>query len=108
MSESQPSLLSGVDTGLGAVEKLINLLKPLIGFAIPDFRECSRGFEAICNKLLDANENVARWINRFRDFDATHPNVVEEFRKLAADYRSLKTGRGYQELKFDCREIETI
>src|SRR5262245_5100551 len=101
MSES---LFSKTDIGLGVVEKLINLLKPLIGFAIPDFRECARGFEAICKKLLDANENVARWINKFRDFDVTHPNVVEEFRKLAADYRSLKTGQRYQELKFDCGE----
>lgn len=108
MSESQSLLLSETATGLGAVEKLIDLLKPLIGFAIPDFRACARGFEAICKKLLDANENVARWINRFRDFDVTHPNVVEEFRQLAADYRSLKTGRRYQELKFDCREIATI
>jgi|CXWL01.1.fsa_nt_gi hypothetical protein len=96
------------DTGLGAVEKLIKLLKPLIGIAIPDFHAASHGFETVCKKLLDANENLTRWITRFRDFDFTQPEAGKKLLELAGEYRALKTGRRYQELKFDCGEIEMI
>lgn len=106
--DSNQSMLSNVETGLNSIEKLIPILRSIIGVVIPDFHACASGFEEICKKLLDANENLVRWINNFRDFDLTAPDAVEEFRRLTGNYRELKTGKQYQVLKFDCSEIETI
>lgn len=107
MSESKDPL-EQADIGLGGIEKLIKLLKPLIGTAVPDFRTAARDLQKICNKLLDANEHLTVWINRFRDFDLDQPDTKSKFNQLAGEYRALKIGRRYQELKFDCRDIETI
>jgi hypothetical protein len=100
--------VSDIEKGLGATEKLIGLLRQLVGVVIPAYSEAASGLEQVCKKLLDANESTVRWINSFRDFDFTSPNAIEKFRTLAGEYRALKTGRRYQELKFDCGEIETI
>jgi hypothetical protein len=108
MSKSDTSAWDQADVGLGAVERLVKLLKPVVGVAIPDFRAAARGFESICKRLLDANENLTRWISRFRDFDFTQPKAHKKFIRLAGEYRALKTGRRYEELKFDCGEIESI
>lgn len=96
------------DKALGAMEKLTRLLSPIVRLAIPDYQLCARDLEDICKRLLDGNENVVRWMNRFRNFDFSQPNADFHFRKLADEYREVKAGRRYQELKFDCREIETI
>ncbi|TDF95016.1 hypothetical protein E1N52_43575 [Paraburkholderia guartelaensis] len=45
MSKEEKSAFEEADLGLCAVEKVIKLLKPLFGIAIPDFKEAARGFE---------------------------------------------------------------
>jgi len=108
MSNGDNSAFKEADIGLGAVEKVVKLLKPLLGMAIPDFKEAARGFEEICKRLLDANESLARWITKFRDFDFTEPEADRKFLELAGEYEALKSGRRYQELKFDCGKIAEV
>jgi hypothetical protein len=103
-----PSPLDVADKGLKATETLISLLKDLVTAVVPNLPAAASDLESVCNKLLDANENVVRWIGRFRDFDFGAPDAAGRFGTLASEYQAMKVGRRYQELKFSCGEIGTI
>ena len=100
--------LHGAQEGLSIVQTAVGLMKGSIGRIIPDVHGAANDFERIARSLLQANESLVRWIYKFRDFDVTAPNSEGEFRALAAEYRALKAGGNWRQMKFDCREIETI
>ncbi len=100
--------LDYADSALGMLENLIGLLAPLKTAAVPNPRAAASELGVVCKKLLDANESVTRWINKFRDFDLSKPTAISDFAAIAGDYRALRTGSGYQSLKFDCHEIDVI
>ena len=104
MSEDTSPLTAAKD-GFEAIGSLIGLLKPIVSLVMRDYRAAAKGFQRICEALLDANANLSGWINDFRDFDVNHPDSKETFAQLAKRYDQLKTGKGYQTLKFRCGDI---
>jgi hypothetical protein len=105
MSEEGKASLSTTKEGFEAVGLLIGLLKPIAALVMRDYRAAAQGFRRICEALLEANGNLSRWINEFRDFDVHRRDSKEKFADLASRYEQLKTGKGYQELKFRCGDI---
>lgn len=107
MSE-EPNPLAAAKDGFEAVGALIGLLKPIASLVMRDYRAAAKGFQRICEALLDANANLSRWINDFRDFDVRRPDSKDMFAQLAKRYDELKTGAGYQALKFRCNDIGNV
>jgi hypothetical protein len=105
MSDEGKGSLSTTKEGFEAVGLLIGLLKQIAGLVMRDYRAAAQGLRRICEALLEANGNLSRWINEFRDFDVRWRDSKEKFADLASRYEQLKTGKGYQELKFRCGDI---
>jgi hypothetical protein len=76
--------------------------------AMPEYRGAAEDLYQIAQKLLVANENMARWLNRFLYFDFRAADSREQFLNLVLDYRTTKTGPGFQEMKFRCGDIGLI
>ena len=99
------------DTGLSITKEFITIGKELAGLSDlvrPTYRSCAADLYLICKKLLEANENIVRWFNKFLYFDFTSPNASFEFKKAAADYDTMKRGHELRKLKFSCTDIENI
>lgn len=76
--------------------------------AMPPYRAAADGLYEIARRLLDANENMARWLNRFLWFDFRDPNARSRFLELVQDYRTTKAGPGFRDMKFSCGDIWVI
>ncbi len=76
--------------------------------AMPQYRAAADDLYQIAQKLLVANENMARWLNRFLLFDFRDPNARSRFLELVNDYRSTKAGPGFRDMKFSCGDIFII
>lgn len=59
----------------------------------------------IAQKLLVANENMAKWLNRFLYFDFRDPAARTQFLDLVEDYRNTKSGVGFHDMKFSCGDV---
>lgn len=111
MEEKKANDSSQLSTGLQTIDLFIKISKDvakLPPLVMADSRGCANDFVEICQKLLQGNENVVRWFNKFLYFDFTASNAVKQFTGLKIEYEVLKTGFGYQQLKFDCGEIQNI
>jgi hypothetical protein len=62
--QSQPALDS-IDEFIKVGREMARV--PLL--MMPEYRVAAEGLYEIAQKLLDANENMARWLNRFLLFD---------------------------------------
>ena len=51
---------------------------------------------------------MARWLLRFRYFDFRSPNARSEFLDAVKEYKALKTGASFRQLKFSCGDISQI
>lgn len=58
--------------------------------------------------LLDANENMARWLNRFTQFDLRAEDARPRFLELVAQYRTAKSGAELRQMKWPCGDIRQI
>lgn len=58
--------------------------------------------------LLVANENMARWLNRFTQFDFRAEGARRRFLELVAQYRTAKSGPELREMKWPCGDIRQI
>jgi hypothetical protein len=58
--------------------------------------------------LLNANENMARWLNNFTQFDFRARDSRRRFLRLVARYREAKSGSDLRRMKWPCHEIRTI
>ncbi|MGE5289432.1 MAG: hypothetical protein ACM3ML_19970 [Micromonosporaceae bacterium] len=76
--------------------------------ARPEYRAAADDLYQIAQRLLVANENMARWLNRFLLFDFRDPNARSRFLDLVQDYRTTKAGPGFRDMKFSCGDIFTI
>jgi hypothetical protein len=76
--------------------------------AMPQYRAAVEDLYEIAQKLLLANENMARWLNRFLQFDFRAPDARGRFLELAQEYQTTKTGAGFRSLKFSCGDIGII
>jgi len=87
------------------VSKELANLKEL---ATPRYRACARDLYEISQRLLEANENLSKWINRFSYFDFNSKNARAEFLQATKEYRTMKNGPAFQQLRFHCHDIEAI
>jgi histone H3/H4 len=111
MSEKKEDDSSQLSTGLQTIDQFIKISKDVVklpSLVMADSKGAANDFVEICQKILQGNENVVRWFNEFLYFDFTATNAVKQFVKLKTEYEALKTGFGYQKLKFDCGEIQNI
>jgi hypothetical protein len=111
MSDKEGKESSEVSTGLKTIDQFITISKDIAklpALLMADSKGCAADFVEICKALLDGNENVVRWFHKFLYFDFTEPDARKKFIALKTDYEALKTGSGYQKLKFDCSRIRGI
>jgi hypothetical protein len=97
--------------GLDAVDKFVKLgneLTKLPALFLPQYRAAATGLYQICQKLLIANENLARWLYNFQYFDFTKPDAKSQFLDLSKKYSTMKAGAERRDLKFRCGDISLI
>lgn len=99
------------DLALGAFDKFISIAKELAklpALVLPQYAPAAVGLYEISQKLLAANENLSRWLYRFLYFDFRQEQARTKFLDLVRDYRSMKQGTEFQQLKFSCGDISWI
>lgn len=62
----------------------------------------------VIQMLLTANENMARWLNRFTQFDFRRKASRKRFLRLAAKYRTAKSGTELRQMKWPCGDIRHL
>jgi hypothetical protein len=76
--------------------------------ANPQYRSAAEDLYQIARQLLNANENMARWLNHFLLFDFRDTNARAHFFDLVKEYRAKKAGGGFRDMKFSCGDIYFI
>lgn len=66
--------------------------------ANPQYRSAAEDLYQIARQLLNANENMARWLNHFLLFDFRDTNARAHFFDLVKEYRAKKAGGGFRPL----------
>ena len=74
----------------------------------PRYTHAAQGLADVVRLLLDANENMARWLNQFTYFDLRAENARTRFLDLAAEYNTAKAGPRLREMKWPCGDIRRI
>lgn len=103
--------MPSVKDGLDLIEQFISLGKEIAklpALVLPQYQPAAADLFEICKKILTANENTARWLHRFRYFDFKHPDARSNFLAAVQEYRSLRSGPEFQQLKFSCGDISQI
>jgi hypothetical protein len=98
-------------SGLGTINQFIRLaneLAKLPALTQPQYRNAARSLYQICQMLLEANENMARWLYRFLYFDFEQEDAGRKFTELVGQYKTMKTGPELSQLKFRCGDIGYI
>jgi hypothetical protein len=97
--------------GLELIQQFIELGKELAKLptlVLPQYQPAAQDLYEICQKILKANENTARWLHRFRYFDFKDANARFNFLSAVQEYKALRAGPGFKELKFSCFDIGQI
>jgi hypothetical protein len=97
--------------GLSITKEFIALGKELANLpalVLPQYQPAAADLYEICQKILNANENTARWFHRFRYFDFQSPNARSDFLAAVQEYRTLRSGVMFKQLKFSCGDIGQI
>jgi hypothetical protein len=103
MSDQTIYALDSIDRFI-AVATVANF--PLL--QMPEYQGAASDLYEISQKLLVANENMSRWLNRFLLFDFRDPNARSHFLDLVTQYRTAKAGPEFRNMKFSCGDIYTI
>jgi len=103
--------MPGIGAALESIDKFIKIGKEIAQLQeliLPQYRAAAISLYQVCQKLLSANENVARWLYKFQYFDFNKPDAQALFLDLCMNYRIMKTGPERQALKFSCGDISLI
>jgi hypothetical protein len=98
-------------SGLDSIDRFIRVggeMAKVPILANPQYRAAADDLYQIARRLLDANENMVRWLNRFLLFDFRDTNARAHFLDLIMDYRATKAGGGLRDMKFSCGDIYFI
>ncbi len=104
MSLNQHEALDSIDRFIQVGRDIAKL--PLL--ANPEFLSAAEALYLIAHKLLISNENMARWLNKFLQFDFGQPGAPGQFKELARDFQTMRSGQGFYEMKFKCGDIRLI
>src|ERR1700751_4218309 len=105
------SMMPSSHPALDSVDRFIRVagdMAKLPILAMPQYRAAAHDLYQMAQRLLTANEAMARWLNRFLLFDFRDQNARSQFLKLVEDYRTTKAGPGFRDMKFSCGDIYTI
>lgn len=83
-------------------------LAKLPQLVLPQYRAAAQDLYEIAQKLLTANENLSRWLYRFLYFDFRQQDARTKFLDLIRDYKTMKQGPEFRQLKFSCGDISAI
>lgn len=103
--------MTTVKAGLELIEQFISLGKELAklpALVLPQYQLAAADLFEISKKILTANENSARWLHRFRYFDFKDSDARSNFLAAVQEYRSLRSGPQFQQLKFSCGDISQV
>ena len=101
----------GGSAALDALDKFVKLGKELAGLTalvLPQYKDAAVDLYRVCQKLLSANENIARWLYEFQYFDFRKASAQSDFLDLCKRYRLMKIGPERRDLKFRCGDIAAI
>ncbi|MFI7642294.1 hypothetical protein [Nonomuraea sp. NPDC049400] len=96
--------LDSIDRFIGIARDIAN--NPVL--AMPQHRAMAEDLYQIANKLLIANENMVRWLNRFLYFDFRDADARAKFLELIQDYRGARAGSVFHNMKWNCGDIWLI
>jgi hypothetical protein len=105
------AMISQAKNAVDILDKFVGLAKELAklpALVLPQYRPCAVDLYKICQNILKANENVSRWFFRFLYFDFQTTNARSEFLKAVQEYKTMKSGPEFHQLKFSCHEIQGI
>ncbi len=97
--------------GFELIEQFISIGKEIAklpALILPQYQSAAADLFEICKKILTSNENMAKWLHRFRYFDFKHPDARSNFLAAVQEYRSFRTGSQVQQFKFSCGDISQI
>ncbi len=100
--------MPGMGKSLDIFDKFISIAKEiakLLALVLLQYQAAAQDMYQICQKLLTANENLSRWLHSFIYFDFRQQNARTEFMKVLQEYKTMKNGPKYQQLKFSCSDI---
>jgi hypothetical protein len=98
-TDVQQQALNSIDHFIAVGRKMLEV--PVLA----QFPAAANDLYNIAQKLLTANENMARWLNHFLQFDFRGPDARTRFLKLLGDYRTTKAGAGFHDMKYSCGDI---
>jgi hypothetical protein len=96
---------------LEVFEKFIDIGKEIARLpqlVLPQYQAAARDLYEISQRLLTANENLSRWLYRFLYFDFRQTDSRSRFLELVRDYKTMKQGAEFRQLKFSCSDISAI
>src|SRR5208283_5614050 len=100
-----------IQAALDTLSQFVALAKDIAklpALVLPQYRSAALDLYKICQRLLEANENLSRWLFNFLYFDFRHPDARTRFLDLVRDYKSMKAGPKFRQLKFSCGDISQI
>ena len=92
-------------------DKFISVAKELAklpALVLPQYQTAAQDLYIITQKLLMANEYLSRWLYKFIYFNFRGSDPVSDFYDLVQDYKSMKNGPEFNQLKFSCQDISSI
>jgi hypothetical protein len=104
-------MMPSSEPGLDSIDRFIRVGAEMAKVSIlvnPHYRAAADDLYQIARRLLDANENMARWLNRFLLFDFRGTDARSRFLELIMDYRTAKAGGDFRDMKFSCGDIYFI
>jgi hypothetical protein len=105
--------MSIIDPGqaLSTIDSFISVAKELAQFKAsqePQYENAVKDLIEICQKLLTANENLTRWLNKFLLFNFRDPAAYGNFLNLVAEYQTAKNSAEFRQFKFSCADIGIV
>ena len=103
--------MPAIKPALETFDKFIEIAKELAKLpqlVLPQYQDAARDLYEIAQKLLTANENLSRWLYKFLYFDFRQSDARGKFLELLRDYKTMKQGPEFRQLKFSCGDIAAI
>jgi hypothetical protein len=104
-------IIQTIQPAVDLFDKFINIateLAKLPQLVLPQYQAAAQDLYEISQKLLTANENVSHWLYKFLYFDFQQHDARAQFLNLVRDYKTMKQGAEFQQLKFSCAGIYQI
>jgi len=103
--------MPSIKTSLDIFSNFIDIAQEIVNLPaliLPQYQAAVQDMYQICQKLLIANENLSRWLHRFIYFDFRQNDARTVFMTALKEYKTMKSGPEFQQLKFSCNDISCI